>query len=57
MVEKPQSVVGVDLGINALATLSNSLVFENPKFLKSALRKVKRLQKALSRKVRRTKKI
>lgn len=51
-IEKPRTVVGVDLGINALATLSNGLVFENPKFLKSALRKVKRLQKVLSRKVK-----
>lgn len=49
---KDELIVGVDLGINAFATLSNGLGFQNPKFLKSSLAKVKRLQEQLSRKVK-----
>lgn len=45
-------VVGVDLGIKALATLSDGTVIANPKHLKRRLKKVKRLQRAVSRKVK-----
>ncbi len=41
--------VGVDLGINKLATLSDGHVFEAPKPLKEKLGKLRRLQKRLSR--------
>lgn len=45
-------VVGVDLGVKALATLSDGTVIENPKHLKRHLKKIKRLQRAVSRKVK-----
>lgn len=42
--------VGVDLGINQLVTLSDGGRLENQKPLRSHLRKLKRLQRTLSRK-------
>ena len=45
-----QGVVGVDLGVLALATLSTGEVVEGPKPLKRLLKKVKRLSKSLARK-------
>lgn len=42
-------VVGVDLGINALATLSTGEVFVNLKPYRKALTQLKRLQRAVSR--------
>ena len=45
--EKP--VVGVDLGILALATVSDGTRIENPRALKSSLRRIKRLQRVVSR--------
>jgi putative transposase len=45
----PQAV-GIDLGLNHLATLSDGTVFENQKPLRHLLRKVKRLNQDLSRK-------
>jgi putative transposase len=41
--------VGVDLGIKSLATLSDGSVFNAPKPLKKYLKKLKRLQRTLSR--------
>ena len=43
-------IVGVDLGIKSLAVLSNGEVIENPKHLRAAQRKLKRMQRAVSRK-------
>ncbi|HEV2457386.1 MAG TPA: transposase, partial [Ktedonobacterales bacterium] len=43
-------VVGVDLGVKSLATLSDETVIPNPKPLKRRLKKIKRLQRAVSRK-------
>ena len=43
-------IVGVDLGINHLATVSNGTVFENPKALAGRLRKLQHLQREVSRK-------
>ena len=43
--------VGVDLGIKALATLSDGTVVENPRHLKQSERKLKRAQQTLSRKM------
>jgi putative transposase len=48
--DKP--AVGVDLGIQVLATVSDGEVFPNPKALKRHLRKVKRLQRSVSRKMK-----
>ena len=45
-----QGVVGVDLGVSALATLSTGEVVEGPKPLKCLLRKVRRLSKSVARK-------
>lgn len=45
------TAVGVDLGIKTLATLSTGEVIENPRHLDSALRKVRRLSRAVSRRV------
>lgn len=43
-------VVGVDLGIKALATCSDGTVYQNPKALRKNLRKLKRKQRQLSKK-------
>jgi putative transposase len=42
-------VVGIDLGIKSLATLSDGEVIPNPRHLKRRLKKLKRLQRAVSR--------
>ena len=44
--------VGIDLGIKTFATLSNGEEIPNPKNLKNAIVKLKRLQRSLSRKVK-----
>lgn len=44
--------VGIDVGIKTLAVLSNGEKLENPKFLQSAEKKIKRLQRRLSKKVK-----
>ena len=43
------SAIGVDLGIKVLATLSDGTIFENPRALKHALKKLKRLERQKSR--------
>jgi putative transposase len=43
-------VVGVDLGVRVLATLSDGTVIPNPRHLKRGLKKLKRVQRAVSRK-------
>lgn len=43
------TVVGVDLGIKTLATLSTGAVIGNPRHLNGALRKVRRLSRTVSR--------
>ena len=45
-------VVGVDLGIKTLATVSDGQVFNNPKPLKRRLRKLRKLSQSISRKVK-----
>jgi putative transposase len=51
--EKPPvtstSAIGVDLGIKTLATCSDGTTFENPRALKHALKKLKRVERAKSR--------
>ena len=44
--------VGIDLGIKIFATLSNGKEIPNPKNLKNAIAKLKRLQRRLSKKVK-----
>jgi putative transposase len=42
-------VVGIDLGVRSLATLSDGEVIANPRHLKRRLKKLKRLQRVVSR--------
>lgn len=50
---EPQGdVVGVDVGIKTLATVSDGRTFDNPKSLRGAEARLRRLQKAVSRKQR-----
>jgi putative transposase len=49
---KEVAVVGVDLGIKTLATLSTGQTFPNPQPYRNAERRLKRLQRAASRKVK-----
>jgi putative transposase len=49
---KVESKVGLDLGISTLLTASNGEKFSNPKSLRQAQKRLKRLQKDLSRKVK-----
>jgi putative transposase len=49
---QPEAVVGVDLGVSALATLSTGEVIEGPKAHKALLGRLRRANKALSRKRR-----
>jgi putative transposase len=44
--------IGIDVGIRQLATCSDGRVFENQKHLKTALQKVKRLQRSVNRKTK-----
>ncbi len=46
---KGDKVIGVDLGIKALAVCSDGMVFENPKALTQGERKLKRLSRELCR--------
>lgn len=49
---KYRDVIGVDLGINALATCSDGSVFPNPKAYRKVASTLARLQRHLSRKVK-----
>jgi putative transposase len=48
---KCREVIGVDLGISALATCSDGTVFQNPKAYRKAAKTLARLQRYLGRKV------
>ena len=50
--DRHATIIGVDFGIKALATCSNGRVFENLKPLADAQRKLRRLNKELSRRKR-----
>ena len=53
MLRENQAVVGVDLGIKALATLSDDAPpVESPKALRRNLKKLKRLSRSLGRKIK-----
>jgi len=49
-VRENQGTVGIDLGINTFAVLSNGKTFKSPRPLKKYERRLKRLQRKLSRK-------
>jgi putative transposase len=48
-IQRQQKRVGLDVGLNRLATLSTGEGFENQKFLKTAIRKLRQAQHRLSR--------
>lgn len=50
--ERPTKVIGVDVGIKSLATVSDGRAFENPKATRRFARKLRRAQKRLSRRVK-----
>jgi putative transposase len=49
---EPKSVIGVDLGIKTLAVTSEGVYYENPKELYKAEKRLKRLDRWLSRKIK-----
>lgn len=51
-VKDDHDIVGVDLGIKTLATVSDGTKYDNPKPLKTKLRKLKKLQQLMNRKIK-----
>jgi len=49
---KEKTTIGIDLGVKTFATLSDGRKIDNPKYLKNSLRKLKRQQRWLSRKIK-----
>jgi len=49
---KKKNVVGIDLGIKTLAVCSDGKEYQNPKALRTRLKKLKMLQRSMSRKVK-----
>jgi putative transposase len=49
---KPEKIIGVDLGIKHLAVTSEGVYYENPKSLYKQEKKLKRLDRKISRKVK-----
>ena len=50
----PKSIVGIDLGIKKLLTLSDGITVENNKYIDKYEKRIKKLQRELSRKVKRS---
>lgn len=46
----PQSIVGIDLGIKKLLTLSDGIIYDNNKYIDKYQKRIKRKQRELSRK-------
>ena len=51
-ISKSQAIVGVDLGIKSMCVVSDGTVFKNPKALRFYIKKLKREQRWMSRKVK-----
>ena len=51
----PKSIVGIDIGIKKLLTLSDGITFDNNKYIEKYEKRIKRLQRELLRKERRSK--
>lgn len=51
----PRSIIGIDLGIKKLLTLSNGITYDNNKYIEKYEKRIKRLQRELSRKVKKSK--
>jgi len=45
-----ESSIGIDLGIEKFATLSDSIAVENPRLVEKVKKRIKKLQKQLSKK-------
>ena len=54
-IDKPNSIVGIDVGISELLTLSDGTIYENNKYIEKYEKRIKRLQKELSRKEKQSK--
>lgn len=52
LIEMPCSIIGVDLGIKCLLTLSDGISYKNNKYLLKYKKQIRRTQKELSRKVK-----
>ena len=50
--KKEQTVVGIDIGVKSLVVTSNGETFGNPKYNQKYEKRIKRLQKSLSRKIK-----
>ena len=50
----PRNIVGIDLGIKKLLTLSDGITYENNKYIEKYEKRIKRLQRKLSRKIKRS---
>ena len=50
----PRSIVGIDLGVKKLLTLSDKVTYDNNKYIKKYEKRIKRMQKELSRKVKKS---
>ena len=50
----PRSIVGIDIGIKKLLTLSDGITFDNNKYILKYEKRIKRLQRCLSRKEKRS---
>ena len=50
----PRNIVGIDLGIKKLLTLSDGITYENNKYIEKYEKRIKRLQRELSRKIKRS---
>lgn len=51
----PRTIIGIDLGIKKLLTLSNGITYDNNKYIEKYEKRIKRLQRELSRKVKNSK--
>ena len=51
-IDRPDAVIGIDLGVNHLATFSDGTVVENPRYHKRGERRLAHAQKSLSRKAK-----
>lgn len=52
LIEMPCSIIGIDLGIKCLLTLSDGISYKNNKYLLKYKKQIRRTQKELSRKVK-----
>jgi len=50
----PKSIIGIDLGIKKLLTLSDGITYDNNKCIEKYEKRIRRLQRELSRKVKRS---